>query len=329
MDAKIKGLLALLQYVSPRIRSLSMKLSFTGVGQWEIWWDSLEVLDYSALETLNFEVWHREVTDGTITLSNAIPLPNQTSALRSLSLVHASLQLPDSPVLSNLVVLKLSSASFWDWPYFNLFEVLRNSTALEELELRGAGLEECRKPYSAVLTNLIVPNLETVSLETPRELKFDVEFVWNNLPQAAPFSTVRYLFVTDRPSPISPYQDQFTLFLAKIFPAVEELELPAVACRGIFITWAEHVQIAINPWKDLRSVVLNYPDGSCVNWAQEVLSETLRFLEARKRQDSPPLEWLHLGACSSCPSSVKDSLLSRIQKLMRSKDDLQVTEVSH
>ncbi|KAG8969281.1 hypothetical protein FRC05_001141 [Tulasnella sp. 425] len=291
MEAKIKGLLALLQYVSPRTRSLSMKLSFTGVGQWEVWWDSLEALDYRALEALNFEVWHREVgTAGTMALSNAIPLPDQTSPLRSLSLVHASLQLSDSPVLSNLTILKLSSASFWDWPYFDLFEVLRNSTALEELELRGVGLRECRRSYSAsqlpavprlehpnlrrlsliavennmlarVLTSLTAPNLETVSLDTPDELKNDVELVWDDLPQVAPFSTVRSLFVTNRPSSISPHQDQYAHFLAKMFPGVEELELPVARCGSMFMAWAEHVQIAINPWKDLRSVVLNYPDG--------------------------------------------------------------------
>ncbi|KAG8947434.1 hypothetical protein FRC04_010755 [Tulasnella sp. 424] len=360
MEAKIKGLLALLQYVSTRIRSLSMKLSFTGVGQWEVWWDSLEALDYRALETLNFEVWHREVVTADTIAVNAIPLPTQNSPLRSLSLVHASLQLPDSPVLSNLAILKLSSASFWDWPYFDLFEVLRNSTALEELELRGVGLKECRRSYSAsqlpavprlehpnlrrlsliavennmlarVLTSLTAPNLEVVSLEIPEELQNDVELVWDDLPQAAPFSTVRSLFVTDRSSQPSesPHKDQYVHFLAKMFPGVEELELPAARWRGVFMTRAEHVKIAITPWKDLRSLVLNYPDGLCVGWCLEFLSETLRFLEARKRQDSPPLEWLHLGACSNCPSEVKDLLSSKIQKLMRSKDDLQVIEVSH
>ncbi|KAG8947438.1 hypothetical protein FRC04_010759 [Tulasnella sp. 424] len=359
MEAKINGLLALLQYVAPRIRSLSMKLSFTGPGQWDLWWDSLKVLDCRALEDLNFEVWRREtVTAGTTALSNAIPLPTQTSPLRSLSLVHASLQLPNSPVLSNLAVLTLSSVSFWGWPYTNLFEVLRSSTALEELELRGLGLEVCQGHYSAgelpsvprlehpklrqltligvennmlaqILTNLTAPSLEAVSMETPKQLKNDVRFVWNDLQRVAPFSTVRYLFVTDRPTPVSPFQEQFALFLAKLFPGVEELELPASGCRALLMTWAEHVHIAVNPWRDLRSVVLNYPDNLCVGSSQDVLRETLRFLEARRRLDCPPLEWLRLGVCSGCVWTAKETLLGGLQKLVRSKDDLELIQVSH
>ncbi|KAG8969283.1 hypothetical protein FRC05_001143 [Tulasnella sp. 425] len=359
MEAKTNGLLALLQYVSSRIRSLSMKLSFTGPGKWDLWWDSLKVLDYRALEDLNVRVWRREVlTLGRIALADAIPLPTQTSLLRSLSLINASLQLPDSPVLSNLAVLKLSSASFWSWPYTDLFEVLRRSPALEELELRGLGLEVCRGRYLAgglppvprlehpklrqltligmentmvaqVLTNLTAPNLEAVYLETPKQLQHDVRFVWNDLQQVAPFSAVRYLFVINHPAPASPFQDQFALFVAKLFPGVEELELPASGCQPLLMTWAEHIHIAVNPWRDLRSVVLNYPDNLCVGSTQYVLRETLRFLEARRRLDCPPLEWLHIGACSGCPSPVKDSLLSGIQKMVRSKDDLEVIQVSH
>ncbi|KAG8947439.1 hypothetical protein FRC04_010760 [Tulasnella sp. 424] len=359
MEAKINGLIALLQYVSSRIRNLSMKLSFTGPGQWDLWWDSLKVLDYRALEDLNFSVWRREVwTLGAVALSDAIPLPTQTSLLRSLSLVNASLQLPDFLVLSNLAVLKLSSASFWGWPYTNLFEVLRSSTGLEELELRGLGLEVCQGHYSAgelpsvprlehpklrqltligvennmvaqILTNLTAPKLEAVSLEAPKELENDVCFVWNDLRQVAPFSTVRYLFVTDHPTPIPPFLEQFALFLAKLFPGVEELELPASWYRAFLSTWAEQGHIAVNPWRDLRSVVLNYSDNVCDGSSHDLVNETLRFLEARRKLDCPPLEWLHLGVCRSCQLLFKEVRLSGIQKLMRSKDDLEVIQLSH
>ncbi|KAG8925719.1 hypothetical protein FRC00_003714, partial [Tulasnella sp. 408] len=210
IEIKIKGLLALLEYASSRIRSLSMKLSFTGAEQWDQWWDSWKGFHYGALEEFNLEVWRREVmTAANHALNNAIPLPDGTSPLRSLILVHAS-PLPSSPVLSNLAVLKLASASFWSWPYRHLFDVLRSSNNLEELELRGVGLDTCQGSYSAhnlppiprvehpklrrltfvgvennmvaqVLTHLTAPNLETVSLETPKQLKSDVQFIWNDL----------------------------------------------------------------------------------------------------------------------------------------------------
>ncbi|KAG8898665.1 hypothetical protein FRC00_002488, partial [Tulasnella sp. 408] len=352
METKIKGLLALLEYASSRIRSLSMKLSFTGAEQWDQWWDSWKAFHYGALEEFNLEVWRREVmTAANHALNNAIPLPDGTSPLRSLTLVHAS-PLPSSPVLSNLAVLKLASASFWSWPYRHLFDVLRSSNNLEVLELRGVGLDTCQGSYSAhnlppiprvehpklrrltfvgvennmvaqVLTNLTAPNLETVSLETPKQLKSDVQFVWNDLQSVAPFDAVRYLFVTDRPTPVSPHQDQFALFLAKLFPSVEEMELPPSGCRPILMTWAEHVNIALNPWKELRSLVLTYPEHRCVGSSQDILRETLRFLEARRRSGSPPLEWLHLGVCVDCQWSVKATLLSAIKKLVRSKDDFE------
>ncbi|KIO30789.1 hypothetical protein M407DRAFT_20114 [Tulasnella calospora MUT 4182] len=56
IEIKIKGLLALLEYASSRIRSLSMKLSFTGPEQWDLWWDSWKALQYGALEDFNLEM---------------------------------------------------------------------------------------------------------------------------------------------------------------------------------------------------------------------------------------------------------------------------------
>ncbi|KAG8904847.1 hypothetical protein FRC01_008579, partial [Tulasnella sp. 417] len=352
IEIKIKGLLALLEYSSSRIRSLSMKLSFTNSEQWDMWWDSWKALRYEALEDFHLEVWRREVmTAANRALNNAIPLPDGASRLRSLALVHAS-PLPNSAVLSNLVVLKLASASFWSWPYRHLFDVLRSCSNLEELELRGVGLDTCQGSYSAnnlpsvprlelpnlrrlaftgvennmlaqVLTNLTAPTLEMVSLETPKQLKSDVQFIWDDLQKIEPFNSVRFLFVTERPTPISLHQDQFALFLAKLFPRIEEMELPASGCRPLLMTWAGHSNIALNSWKELRSLVLTYPDYTCTGSSQDVLRETLRFLEARRRSGGPELEWLHLGVCNNCQGTVKQTLLSAIKKLVRSKDDFE------
>ncbi|KAG9047567.1 hypothetical protein FS837_001972 [Tulasnella sp. UAMH 9824] len=353
IEVKIKGLLALLEYTSPRIRSLSMKLSFTGAEQWDQWWDSWKAFHYGALEEFNLEVWRKEVmTAASQALNNAIPLPDDTSPLRGLTLAHAS-PLPSSPVLSNLAGLKLASASFWSWPYRH---VLRSSNNLEELELRGEGLDTCRGSYSPrnlppiprlehqklrqltligvennmlaqVLTNLTAPNLETVSLTTPKRLKNDVQFIWNDLEKVTPFNAVRFLFFGD--SSVPPHQDQFALFIAKLCPGLEEIELPVSGCRPILQTWAEDINIALNPWKELHSLVLTYHDHKCGGSSHQVLRDVLRFLEARRGCGYPALEWLQLGACVDCKWPIKGEFLSPIKKIMRSKEDIDVIELTH
>ncbi|KAG9013650.1 hypothetical protein FRB90_005793 [Tulasnella sp. 427] len=177
------------------------------------------------------------------------------------------------------------------------------------------------------LTNLTAPNLEAVSLETPRQLRSDVVFKWNEIPSASmtPLPSVRSLFVTDRPMPASLHQDQFAMFLSRIFPRIEEMEIVALGCRPLLTTWAEHFDVAPNGWRDLRSLVLEYEDFKCVGSPQEILRETLRFLDVRRKvPENAPLEWVQIGVCEECMWTVKDALLNGMKRVVRSKEDLQI-----
>ncbi|KAG8947440.1 hypothetical protein FRC04_010761 [Tulasnella sp. 424] len=358
MESKINGLLALLEFASPRIRSLSLKLSFASPGQWDFWCEKLRALDLGVMESLTFEVWRREIaTDGVPPPRNVIALPDNISSLRNLSLGQTSI-LPDTLALSELVRLTLSSASFWAWPYNHLFEVLQSCQALEELELKGVGLDTCHGNYLAdslplvpriqclnlrrltfsgvennmaplVLTNLTAPSLEVVSLEPPKLFKNDRPFTWANPPQVVPLDSVRVLLVTDGPTLAVTNQDHFALFLAMLFPEIERMEIASIRCRPLFVTWAAQVNIALNPWKELESIVLDYPEDKCVGHYQDILHETFRFLDARRKFGCPPVKRLRLGKCDECQYSDRGRVESGIKRLLRSKDALELVELTH
>lgn len=358
MGSKIDGLLALLRYASPRTRSLSLKLSFANPEQWDLWCERFRVLDLGALESLVFEAWRREITtDGMPPPPNVIPLSDTISSLRSLSLGQTSVP-PNPLVLSKLTSLALSSASFWAWPYNQMFEVLQCCPALEELELQGVGLNTSHGLYPAdrlppvpriqcpnlrrltffavennmpplIITNLTAPSLEVVSMETPKLLSNDIPFTWANPPTVLPFDSVRTLLLTDGPTLGVHHQDHFAVFLSMHFQGIEVMEIPAIRCRSLFVTWAEQVNIAFNSWKDLHSLDLTYQGERCMGYAQEVLRETFRFLDARRRAGSPPLRWLRLGMCDECQYSEREDTVTGIKRLLHSKRALEWITVTH
>lgn len=358
MESKINGLLAMLRYASPRTRSLELRLSFANPEQWDLWCESFSVLDLGALESLEFEAWRREITTEVVPPPpNVIPLSDTISSLRILSLGQTSIP-PDPQVLSKLTRLALSSASFWAWPYYQIFEVLQCCPVLEELELQGVGLNTCHGLYPAdrlpsvprlqcpnlrrltffgvennipplIITNLTAPSLEVVSLETPKLLSNDIPFTWAHPPTVLPFDSVRSLLLTDGPTLGVHHQDHFALFLSAHFLGTQVMEIAAIRCRALFITWADQVNIALNPWKDLQSLDLTYQAGRCMGYAQEVLRETFRFLDARRRAGSPPLGWLRLGLCDECQYTDREETVNGIKRLLHSRRALEYITVTH
>ncbi|KIO30790.1 hypothetical protein M407DRAFT_242043 [Tulasnella calospora MUT 4182] len=95
------------------------------------------------------------------------------------------------------------------------------------------------------------------------------------------------------------------------------------------MAWSGPVNIALNPWKELRSLVLTYPVDTCAGSSQDDLDETLCFLKARRKSGSPPLERLQLGVCVDCQWSVQETRLSAVEKLVRSRDDVEVIKLAH
>lgn len=362
MENKINGLLALLEFASPRIRSLSLKLGLKVGEQWNLWWERMRVMDLGAMENLTFEVWRRGMTTDGMRLPpdiDVIALPDAVSSLRSLSLSQTSIA-PNSLALSKLVHLTLRSALFGTWPYNHLFKVLQGCQTLEELELMGSGVQlnardasysadrlpsvpriQCpnlrrltffaveNHMVSLVLTNLTAPSLDVVSLETPKGFKPDIPFTWIKPPNPIPFDSVRVLLITDRPGLDLDHQDHFALLLATLFPEIERMEIPSIRCRPLLTTWGEPVNIALNPWKDLQSIVLRYREDRCYRHSDEIMQETLRFLTARRRFGCPPLKRLRLGGCDKCQYSNRDRVEGGIKSVLESNDALELVELIH
>ncbi|KAG9013651.1 hypothetical protein FRB90_005794 [Tulasnella sp. 427] len=259
VESKMPGLLALLQYASTRIQYLSLKLSFVNPQQWSTWCESFKSLDLAVMESLAFEAWRREsVTEGQLPPRSVFTLSEAVCSIKSLGLAHTSVP-PDTAALAGLLRLRISSSTFWAWPYQQLLDVLQSCQALEELELQGDGMNVAYGPFTPdnlppvsrihcpklrritfhrvensvpalILANLAAPSLEFLSLETPKFLHGDCEFTWANPPKVIPFDSAHTLVVSDGPLRGVQHQDHWAVFIASLLPGVRYMEVSAVRC---------------------------------------------------------------------------------------------------
>ncbi|KAG9013652.1 hypothetical protein FRB90_005795 [Tulasnella sp. 427] len=360
-ESKVPGLLALLQYASTRIRCLSLRLSFANPKEWSAWCDSFKLLELVAMESFTFEAWRREsIAEGQLPPRSVFTLSEAVCSIKSLALAHTSVP-PDTPALSGLLRLRISSSTFWAWPYQQLLDVLQSCQALEELELQGDGMNVAYGPFAPdnlppvsrvhcsnlrritfyrvensipalILANLIAPSLEFLSLELPKFLHDDCDFTWTDPPKVIPFDSAHTLVVSDGPLRGVQHQDHWAVFIASLFPGVRYMEVSAVRCRALLVTWSEQTTMAINPWSDLQSLVIDYPENKCVGHCQDILRGVWRLLDARRKAGCPSLHRVRLGLCDACELADKavdkDAPLRGIRRLLEPHNEPECIRLS-